>query len=114
MEEKDGLIDISEFAKVDIRVAAVLKASAIEGSDKLLELEVDSGIDTRIIIAGIAQHYSPDYLVGKKILLVTNLKPAVIFKRTSHGMLLAAKKEKGDRPVLIEVNDAIPAGAKLS
>ncbi|MGV7927847.1 MAG: methionine--tRNA ligase [Spirochaetota bacterium] len=110
----DGLIDISEFAKVDIRVARVLEAVPVEGSDKLLELRVDSGSDTRIIIAGLALHYKPEYLVGKKILLVANLKPAVLFKRTSHGMLLAAKKDKKDRPVLIEVSDDIPVGAKLS
>ena len=110
----DGLIDISEFARVDIRVAKVLEAAPVEGSDKLLELRVDSGLDTRTIIAGLALHYAPDYLVGKKILLVANLKPAVLFKRTSHGMLLAAKKDKKDRPVLIEVSDDIPVGAKLS
>ncbi len=110
----DGLVDISEFGKIDIRVAQVLEASAIEGSDKLLELKVDSGLDTRVIIAGIAQHYAADYLLGKKILLVANLKPATLFKRKSYGMLLAAKKEKRDKPVLIEVDQSIPVGARLS
>ncbi|TAL33836.1 MAG: methionine--tRNA ligase [Spirochaetes bacterium] len=110
----DGLVDISEFGRIDIRVAQVLEAAAIPGSDKLLELKVDSGLDTRIIIAGIAQHYTPDYLVNKKILLVANLKPATLFKRKSYGMLLAAKKEKGDKPVLIEVDPAIPVGSRLS
>ncbi|HOS38724.1 MAG TPA: methionine--tRNA ligase [Spirochaetota bacterium] len=112
--EQDGLLDIGDFAKVDIRVAKVLTAERIEGSDKLLELRVDSGLDERTIIAGIAQHYEPAYLVGKKILLVANLKPAVLFKRTSNGMLLAAKKDKKDAPVLIEVDDRIPVGARLS
>ncbi|HSV98027.1 MAG TPA: methionine--tRNA ligase [Spirochaetota bacterium] len=110
----DGLIDISEFAKVDIRVAQIIEASVVEGSDKLLELRVDSGADTRTIIAGLALHYKPEYLVGKKILLVANLKPASLFKRTSHGMLLAARKDKKDRPVLVEVSGDIPVGAKLS
>ncbi|MCP4137193.1 MAG: methionine--tRNA ligase [bacterium] len=112
--EDDGLLDFKEFLKVDIRVAKVLEAEKVEGSDKLLELQVDSGLDTRTIIAGIAQTYSPDSLVGKKILLVANLKPATIFKRKSYGMLLAAKKEKNDNPVLIEIDDNIPVGAKLS
>lgn len=112
--EHEGLIDITEFGKVDIRVAEILQAQAIEGSDKLLELKVDAGIDTRTIVAGLAKYYTPEYLVGKKILLVANLKPAVLFKRTSQGMLLAAKKEKNDPPVLIEVNPSIPNGAKLS
>ncbi|PKL36260.1 MAG: methionine--tRNA ligase [Spirochaetae bacterium HGW-Spirochaetae-1] len=112
-EDGAGLLDISEFARVDIRVAKVLEAVRVEGSDKLLELRIDSGLDERTIVAGIAQHYEPDYLVGKKILLVANLKPAVIFKRTSNGMLLAAKKNKGDAPVLIEVDDKIPVGSRL-
>ncbi len=112
--QEEGLIDIKEFGKVDIRVAEILKAQPIEGSDKLLELEIDAGIDRRTIVAGLAKYYTPEYLVGKKILLVANLKPAVLFKHTSQGMLLAAKKEKNDTPVLIEVNPSIPNGAKLS
>lgn len=67
----------------------------------------------RTIVAGIAKQYSPESLVGKKILLVANLKPATIFKRTSNGMLLAAKKDRNDAPVLIEVDRSIPNGAKL-
>jgi methionyl-tRNA synthetase len=109
----EGLIDISEFTKVDIRVAQVLSAERVEGSDKLLQLEVDSGLDRRTIVAGIAMAYTPEYLVGKKILLVANLKPAIIFKRQSNGMLLAAKKDKKDAPVLIEVDEKIPVGSRL-
>jgi len=112
-EDSDGLIDISEFGKVDIRVARVLEAEKVEGSDKLLQLTVDSGTDERQIVAGIAQHYTPDYLIGKKILLVANLKPAKIFKRVSHGMLLAARKGKDSSPVLIEIDDAIETGSRL-
>ena len=107
-----NLIDISEFGKVDIRVSLVLKASKIDGSDKLLELEVDTGLDRRTIVAGIAAFYEPDYLVNKKILVVVNLKPAVIFKKTSNGMLLAAKKDKG-QPTLIEIDEKIPTGSAL-
>ncbi|HPC40194.1 MAG TPA: methionine--tRNA ligase [Spirochaetota bacterium] len=109
----EGLVDISEFAKIDIRVAKILTAAKVEGSDKLLELRIDSGLDERTIVAGIAKWYGPETLPGKKILLVANLKPATIFKRTSNGMLLAAKAPGDDRPVLIEIDDAIPAGAKL-
>lgn len=107
------VIDISEFGRVDIRVAKILKAEKVEGSEKLLQLQVDSGLDERTIVAGIAKWYEPETLPGKKILLVANLKPATIFKRTSHGMLLAAKAPGSDRPVLIEIDDSIPAGAKL-
>ena len=108
----ENVIDISEFSKVDIRVSLVLKASRIDGSDKLLELEVDTGLDRRTIVAGIAAFYEPDYLVNKKILVVANLKPAIIFKKTSNGMLLAAKKDKG-QPMLIEVDEKIPVGSML-
>ena len=113
MNGDEGLIDIQEFVKVDIRVAEILEASRVEGSDKLLELKIDSGLDTRIIVAGIAKNYAPEAVTGKKILLVANLKPATIFKKTSQGMLLAAKKDKNDAPVLIIVDPAIPNGARL-
>jgi len=112
--QTEGLIDISEFAKIDIRVAKILTADKIDGSEKLLQLQVDSGLDQRTIIAGIAKWYEPSSLVGKKILLVANLKPATIFKRTSNGMLLAAKAPESDRPVLIIVDDAIQTRTIIS
>ncbi len=110
----DGLIEISDFAKVDIRVAQILKAEKVEGSDKLLQLEVDPGTGARTIVAGIAQVCTPESITGKKVLLVSNLKPAVIFNRTSNGMLLAAKKDKKSQPAVIFIEDSIPVGAKLS
>jgi methionyl-tRNA synthetase len=113
-KKDDGLLDIKDFFKVDLRVAKVLRAEPVEGSEKLLELLVDSGLDERTIIAGLGHVYEAESLVGKKILLVANLKPATIFKKKSNGMLLAAKKEKEDKPVLIEVDDSIPVGARLS
>jgi methionyl-tRNA synthetase len=111
--DMEGLIDIKEFLKVDIRVAQIIEAEKVEGSEKLLELKLDSGIDNRIIIAGIAQHYSPEQVKGKKILLVANLKPATIFKRKSQGMLLAAKTQDTGELHLIIVDDKIPVGSKL-
>ncbi|HXK65705.1 MAG TPA: methionine--tRNA ligase subunit beta, partial [Spirochaetota bacterium] len=114
MEELEGLIDIKDFMKVELRIAKVLQAQAVEGSSKLIELQIDTGKDTRTIVAGLAPHYTPEYLVGKKIIVVANLKPATLFKRTSHGMLLAAKLSKDDKPILIEVNDTVPVGAVLS
>lgn len=111
--DAEGLIDIGEFGKNDIRVAQILTAERIEGSDKLLELVVDTGLDKRTIIAGIAERYEPGTLINKKILVLVNLKPAVIFKRTSNGMLLAAKTGTKETPILIEVDDKIPVGARL-
>jgi len=112
-DETAGLIEISDFGKVDIRVAQIIQAEKIEGSDKLLYLTVDSGFDKRNIVAGIAQSYSPEEITGRKILLVSNLKPAVIFGKESRGMLLAAKQSSKDKPVVIFADDNIPAGARL-
>jgi methionyl-tRNA synthetase len=108
-----GLIDISDFGKVDIRVALVVEAEKVDGSDKLLYLTVDSGSDMRQIVAGIAQAYSPEDIKGKKILLVSNLKPAVIFGKESNGMLLAAKKSSKDKPHVIFADGDIPVGSRL-
>lgn len=83
-------IDIAEFAKVDLRVAQVLDAQKVEGAERLLKLQIDLGVEKRQIVAGIAQHYQPEELIGKKIVVVTNLKPAKIRGVESNGMLLAA------------------------
>ncbi len=112
-KKEDTLLDIKDFFKADLRVAEVLEAEKIEGSDKLLRLQIDTGLDKRQIVAGIALKYSPEEMQGKKIIVVANLKPAKIFKNESNGMLLAAKKEKDDPPAVIFVDDTIPAGAKL-
>ncbi|MFW5808307.1 MAG: methionine--tRNA ligase subunit beta, partial [Spirochaetota bacterium] len=109
----DGLIDIKDFFKADLRVAKVQEAERIEGSDKLLRLQIDTGLDRRQIVAGIAMKYSPEEIVGRKIIVVANLKPAKIFSNESNGMLLAAKKEKEDLPTVIFVDGDIPVGAKL-
>jgi methionyl-tRNA synthetase len=109
----DGLIEIGDFAKVDLRVVRVIDAERVEGSDKLLRLKCFTGDGERQIVAGIAMKYAPEDVKGKKIILVANLKPAVIFKQRSEGMLLAAKKEKGDLPTLIIVDDSIPEGSRL-
>jgi methionine--tRNA ligase beta chain len=98
---------------VDIRVARIIEAEKVEGSDKLLYLTVNTGSEHRNIVAGIAQAYSSEELAGKKILLVSNLKPATIFGKESHGMLLAAKKSSKDKPLVIFVDDSIQIGARL-
>ncbi len=111
--ESENLIDINDFGKVDLRVALVVNAEKVEGSDKLLYLTVDTGSDTRQIVSGIAQGYAPEDVKGKKIFLVANLKPAVIFGKESRGMLLAAKKSSKDKPQVLFADDSIPVGAKL-
>ncbi len=97
MEEiKPGvaLLDIADFAKVELRVAQVLEAERVEKTDKLLKLKVTLGEEERQIVAGIAQHYAPEELVGKKIVIVANLKPAKLRGIESQGMLLAASDEE--------------------
>ncbi len=110
-DEGAGLIDISQFAQVELKVAEVLSAAPVEGADKLLKLQVDLGGEERQIVAGIAQHYQPDELVGKKIVVVANLKPAKLRGEVSQGMLLAASQ--GKKLSLITVERDVPVGSKV-
>lgn len=107
-------IEINDFAKVELRVSLVLSAERVEGSSKLLKLQIDTGKDERQIIAGIAEKTTPEQITGKKIIVITNLKPAEIFGNKSEGMLLAAKKEKKDLPSVIIVDDSIETGSRLA
>ena len=95
-KKTDGIITIDEFFKTKIKIATILEAQEIEGSDKLLRLQIDLGKDgKRQIIAGIKEFYKPDDIIGKQICVVSNLKPAKIFGNKSEGMLLAAKDKNG-------------------
>jgi methionyl-tRNA synthetase len=87
-------IAIDDVARLDLRVGTVLRAEAIPRARKLLKLEVDLG-EVRTLVAGIAEHYTPDDLVGIQVVVVANLKPATIMGVTSHGMILAAVGPKG-------------------
>jgi methionyl-tRNA synthetase len=111
-EEDDGLLDISEFARAELRVAEVLQAERVKGADKLLKLQIDLGSERRQIVAGIAEHYSPEEMTGKKIVVVANLKPAKIRGEQSNGMLLAA--QKGKQLVVLTTDGDLPPGAKVS
>jgi methionyl-tRNA synthetase len=109
---EDGLLDISEFGKVELRVAEVLAAEKVDGADKLLKLQISLGDTKRQIVAGIAQHYRPEQMVGKRVVVVANLKPAKIRGIESNGMLLAAKD--GGTLVVVTPDGEIPPGAKIS
>ena len=106
-------ITIGDFAKVDLRVGQVVEADKVEGADRLLRLTVDLGQETRQILAGIAQAYSAESLVGKKIIVVANLQPRKLRGLESNGMLLAASVGKEDRPVLATFLEEVPNGARL-
>jgi methionyl-tRNA synthetase len=105
-------IAIDDFAKVDLRVAQVLVAERVPKADKLLRLEVDLGYEKRQILAGIAQHYEPEKLIGRKIVIVANLAPRKMRGLESNGMLLAASLEDG-APVLAGFLEEVPLGARL-
>ena len=107
-------IDITDFTKVQLRVGEVLTAERIPKADKLLLLSVDVGEDKpRTILAGIAEHYTPEEMVGKKIAVVTNLKPRKMRGHESQGMLLAASVGENDKPVLATFTEDVPNGARL-
>ena len=108
----DGKIGIDDFAKVELRVAQVKVAERVKGADKLLRLEVDLGTEVRQILAGIAEAYAPETLVGRKIVIVANLAPRKMRGLESNGMLLAASLE-GGKPVLASFLEDVPVGARL-
>ncbi len=110
--EEKTLITIDDFVKVELRVAQILVAERIPKADKLLRLEVDLGDEKRQILAGIAQYYEPEKLIGRKIIIVANLAPRTMRGLVSHGMLLAASLE-GGVPVLAGFHEEVPLGARL-
>ena len=102
----DSRISIDEFMKVELRTAKVIAADAVPKSKKLIKLQVDLGTEQRTIVAGIAEAYSPESLIGRTIVIVANLKPAKLMGIESNGMVLAASPD-GGKPVLVAV-DAEP------
>ncbi len=104
-------ISIEDFAKIDLRVAEVLTAEKVEKADKLLKLEIKIGEETRTIVSGIAKHYAPEELVGKKVIIVANLKPAKLRGIVSQGMILAASHE--DTLEVLTVAKDLPSGSKV-
>jgi methionyl-tRNA synthetase len=106
-------ITIDDFAKVELRVAQITVAERIPKADKLLRLEVDLGYETRQILSGIAEHYAPESLVGRKIVIIANLAPRKMRGLESNGMLLAASLGDGDKPALAGFLEDVPLGARL-
>jgi methionyl-tRNA synthetase len=106
-------IAIDDFVKVDLRVGLVLSAEPVKGADKLLHLKVDlAEAEPRTIVAGIAEAYKPEQLIGRKVVIVANLNPRKLRGITSNGMIVAASLE-GGRPVLAGFLEDIPVGARL-
>ncbi len=115
-EQKDeapaGIITYDDFKKVQLKLGLVKQAETIEGSDKLLKLQVEIGSETRQIVSGIRKWYSPEQITGKTVVVVANLKPAKLFGVESQGMLLAAEQD-GDLK-LVTIDGSLPSGAGVS
>ena len=109
---EDARISIDEFMKVDLRVAKVLEAEAVPKSKKLIKLKVDTGRDQRTIVAGIAEAYQPEQLVGRTIVVVANLQPAKLMGIESNGMVLAGSPD-GGKPILVAFDQDVPAGSRV-
>ncbi len=111
-KESDGMITIDEFFKTKLKVASVIACEKVEKADKLLKLTLQVGDETRTVVSGIAKSYTPQEMVGKKVVLVANLKPAKLRGIESQGMILCATH--GDKVVLVSPEDAgVESGAEV-
>jgi len=108
----DGKISIDDFAKVELRVGQVKAAEKVKGADKLLRLEVDLGTEVRQVVAGIAESYAPELLIGRKVVIVANLAPRKLRGLESNGMIVAASPE-GGKAVLAGFLEDVPVGTRL-
>lgn len=106
-------ISLDEFKKVEARIGTVMTAEAVEGSEKLIKLSLDFGEEVpRQILSGIRQWYTPESLIGKQLLFVTNLAPRAMMGLESHGMLMAVDGADG-APVFLVPETAVSVGAKV-
>lgn len=116
-EEKEEIvlepeIGIEDFGKVELRVAKILSCEKVPKAKKLYKIQLDDGMGGRQIVSGIAQYYTPEELIGKKIIVVANLKPAKLCGVESNGMLLAGNREDGSACVTF-IDDSVPVGTRL-
>jgi methionyl-tRNA synthetase len=111
-QNEENLITYDQFSKIDLRVAEIVEAERIPKTDKLMKIKIKMGSEIRQIVAGIAQHYEKEQIIGKKIVVVANLEPTKIRNEISDGMLLAAKDD--GHLVLLTTIDEINTGAKIS
>jgi len=109
---QDLRVGIEEFLKLDLRAARVLAAERVPKSRKLLKLEVDLGDERRTLVAGIAEAYEPEALVGRVVAVVANLKPAIVMGVESNGMILAASSP-GGLPIVVGFEKEPPLGARI-
>jgi len=109
--QEDKYITIDDFAKIDLRIAKVLECEKVEGSDKLLKLQLEVGSEKRQVVSGISKYYAPEDLIGKNVVLVANLKPVKLRGVESNGMVLAA--DDGESVVVVTPLSEISSGSKV-
>ncbi len=114
MNKSNENISFDDFKKIDLRLAKVLEAEKVEKTDKLMKLKIQIGDETRQIVAGIAQRYTPEHIVGKSIVVVANLEPAKIRGIESNGMLLAARSADGDDLAVLTIEKDFKSGVRIS
>ena len=101
------MINYDTFKQIELKTAKIAKAESVEGSEKLLRLEVEVGEEKRQIVAGIGKKYQIDDLIGKTIIIVANLEPRTLMGLESQGMLLAASNETGELSIITTLNDIV-------
>lgn len=114
MDATTTIIEYDDFAKLELRVATIVECKPHANADKLLVLQIDLGGEKRQICAGLRQHYEPEQLVGKQIVVVANLKPRPMRGEISQGMLLAATDPATSKVVIIQPGEQTSAGSKVS
>jgi len=111
-KKQDELISYDDFMKTKLKVAEILSAEKITKSKKLMKLKVMLDDGERQLVAGIAEHYNPEDLIGKKVVVVANLQPAKLMGEESNGMILAVDKESGGLQVII-VDNSVKIGTRV-
>jgi methionine--tRNA ligase beta chain len=109
-----NVIQYDDFAKLELRVATIVECKAHPNADKLLVLQIDLGSERRQICAGLRQHYQPEQLVGKQIVVVANLAPRTMRGEISQGMLLAATDPTTNRVIFVSPSEPTAPGSKVS
>ena len=112
MSEHKENISFNEFKKINLQIGKITSAENLEGYNKILKVLVDIGNEKREILSGIARHYDTNELIGKYVVICTNLEPKKIGNSISNGMLLAA--EKDGKPILLTVNEEVDPGSAIS
>jgi methionyl-tRNA synthetase len=116
IEQEPNVVTFDEFNRLDLRIAQIVEAERVAKSEKLIKLQINLGdvLGERQIVAGIGKQYAPEGLIGRKIVVVANLKPAKLMGLESKGMLLAASNEERAFLTLLGVDPLTPIGAKVS